>query len=616
MTLSNPKSASRKHLPILFLFALILSLLLSPLKATTTLALAADIKQPETGQGDYGLNTGSAGIATADPDGPHSTYDWPFEWDQMGHLLSSYQGYGSLDSAYFHHGIDMVSNQPNVPVYTRSGGQVVNVENYNTPPALYWEVAILDPEGYVWQYHHVDRESIPQSIFDAWNAYRANPATGGFVEANTFIGNVVNWPVETFGYFFHHIHLNILAAGDIYLNPLEFHNPGNKPDTQDPVIHEIGLFTGYTLLPGNSIDSDTQYSLYLNASDLYQSQVFKLAPHTIAFKIDGAEEWTTMWEFRKMPGGSNEKAFVNDLYIRNHTKGNYEARDFYFDLGFTTDGQREFPKDAGQHTIEVRITDFAGNSTQDSYTWYVTEKIKDNVCANRQGISKTFSFASRRLIEDIDFKLMLAHEQRGDVWVSLKGPGDPIPTYLIKPNADNNKNYNVTINDSIEEPLHNGQDDDLSAPVFGRLAGPTRDGNLESFFGREAKGDWTVFICDNQSGKTGELYFLELELHLSANSAPIANQQNLKTAYLRPVSIRLSGSDPDQDPISYEVKQMPTHGTLTGTAPNLVYTPDAGFSGEDFFTFVVSDGDLDSEPAKVSIHTLPALFFPISINAD
>lgn len=79
MTLSNPKSASRKHLPILFLFALILSLLLSPLHPQTTLVLAADIKQPETGQGDYGLNTDSAGIATADPDGPHSTYDWPFE---------------------------------------------------------------------------------------------------------------------------------------------------------------------------------------------------------------------------------------------------------------------------------------------------------------------------------------------------------------------------------------------------------------------------------------------------------------------------------------------------------------------------------------------------------
>lgn len=164
--ISTPKQT--KQISTIFFFTLILSLLIGLVQPTSTHAQKLDIQFSEArSSGDVGLNTGSAGIATADPDAPHATYDWPFVWDQMGHLLSSYQGYGSLDSAYFHHGIDMVSNQPNVPVYTRSGGQVVNVENYNTPPALYWEVAILDPEGYVWQYHHVDRESIPQSIFDA-----------------------------------------------------------------------------------------------------------------------------------------------------------------------------------------------------------------------------------------------------------------------------------------------------------------------------------------------------------------------------------------------------------------------------------------------------------------
>ena len=601
------------------LFVFIFSILFSVMSPGTALAVAPDIILQEAHHTDNSLNTGSAGIATGDPDAPHTSYDWPFEWHQMGHLNSSYQGYGALNSAYFHHGIDMVSNQPNVPVYTRSGGQVVNVENYSSGHAnahLYWEVAILDPEGYVWQYHHVDKDSIPQTVHDAYAAWQANPATGGFVEANTYIGDVVDWPVETFGFFFHHIHLNILAAGDIYLNPLEFHKAGNKPDTIKPVIHQIGLFQGNTLLPGNIINADTNYSIYLNASDLHQSEVFKLAPHTIEFKIDGAEAWTTMWDFRKLPGGADEEAFVNDLYIPNHTKGNYEFRDFYFDLGFTPSGQRTFPKTAGLHTIDVRITDFAGHSAQESYTWYVTETLKDNGCSSRQGLTKTFNFTSTRLIEDIDFKLMLSHEERGQVWVSLKGPGDVVPTFIINTTSDPKSHFNVTINDNSTAPLHNGQDDVLGEPVFGRLAGPSRDGNLAKFFGRSAQGEWTVFVCDNTIGKTGELMMLRLDLKLADNLPPTANPQTLRTPYAQPVSITLSGSDPDEDILSYHIVQNPVHGSLSGTAPNLVYHPNTGFAGEDHFTFVVNDGDVDSEAAKITILVLPALFFPVVITAE
>ena len=51
--------------------------------------------------------------------------------------------------------------------------QVVNIENYQPGNSLYWEVAILDPEGYVWQYHHIDRNTIPQSIFDKYNEWKA-----------------------------------------------------------------------------------------------------------------------------------------------------------------------------------------------------------------------------------------------------------------------------------------------------------------------------------------------------------------------------------------------------------------------------------------------------------
>ena len=43
------------------------------------------------------------------------------------------------------------------------------------------------------------------------------------------------------------------------------------------------------------------------------------------------------------------------------------------------------------------------------------------------------------------------------------------------------------------------------------------------------------------------------------------------------------------------------HGTLTGTAPNLIYSPATGFSGADSFTFEAQDKSLVSNVATVSI---------------
>ncbi|MBI3640554.1 MAG: DNRLRE domain-containing protein, partial [Thaumarchaeota archaeon] len=45
----------------------------------------------------------------------------------------------------------------------------------------------------------------------------------------------------------------------------------------------------------------------------------------------------------------------------------------------------------------------------------------------------------------------------------------------------------------------------------------------------------------------------------------------------------------------------PSHGALSGVAPNLTYTPDSNYHGPDSFTFTTSDGTNTSDPATVSI---------------
>src|SRR5262249_7389348 len=55
------------------------------------------------------------------------------------------------------------------------------------------------------------------------------------------------------------------------------------------------------------------------------------------------------------------------------------------------------------------------------------------------------------------------------------------------------------------------------------------------------------------------------------------------------------------NPLAYSIVGEPQHGALSGTAPNLTYTPANNFNGVDSFTFKVNDGQADSNIATVTI---------------
>jgi predicted extracellular nuclease len=95
-------------------------------------------------------------------------------------------------------------------------------------------------------------------------------------------------------------------------------------------------------------------------------------------------------------------------------------------------------------------------------------------------------------------------------------------------------------------------------------------------------------------------------LNLTApNVAPVAQDQSVSTPEDTPVAIVLGASDANSDPLTYTIVQPPAHGTLSGTAPNLTYTPDANYNGADSFTFKANDGAVDSNVATVSIDVTP-----------
>ena len=73
----------------------------------------------------------------------------------------------------------------------------------------------------------------------------------------------------------------------------------------------------------------------------------------------------------------------------------------------------------------------------------------------------------------------------------------------------------------------------------------------------------------------------------------------------RQVQIILLASDAEGGPLTYSLVGQPSSGTLSGTAPNLTYTPHADFNGNDSFTFKASDGATDTEEAAVKITITP-----------
>ena len=86
------------------------------------------------------------------------------------------------------------------------------------------------------------------------------------------------------------------------------------------------------------------------------------------------------------------------------------------------------------------------------------------------------------------------------------------------------------------------------------------------------------------------------------NAAPVANAKTISTEEDTPVFVNLTGSDAEGDALTYQVLSPPAHGTLSGDAPKLTYTPNQNYSGTDSFTFTVSDGELTSEAATVTVN--------------
>ncbi len=166
-------------------------------------------------------------------------------------------------------------------------------------------------------------------------------------------------------------------------------------------------------------------------------------------------------------------------------------------------------------------------------------------------------------------------------------PGTEIVTYYDGANAGGNT-YASSHSDSVV----------AASELFDAGLTPLSTNNV----GGIGNGSWVLeFWCrtDAQDFALGDI---KLAYTMTLNQPPTANDQAVETLIDTPVAITLTAED--IDPLTFAVLDAPANGALSGTAPNLTYTPDSGFIGADSFTFTADDGELMST-GTVSITVNP-----------
>ena len=139
-------------------------------------------------------------------------------------------------------------------------------------------------------------------------------------------------------------------------------------------------------------------------------------------------------------------------------------------------------------------------------------------------------------------------------------------------------------------------------PVHGTLTGTAPNVTYTPLSGYHG-ADSFQFTTTNTSTLTSAPATVSLTV---ATGTPTANGQSVSVPFNTATAVTLSGTDPDSPALTltYAFNQ-PAHGTLSGTAPNLTYTPPANFQGADSFTFTVSNGTNTSAPGTVSLTVAP-----------
>ena len=123
----------------------------------------------------------------------------------------------------------------------------------------------------------------------------------------------------------------------------------------------------------------------------------------------------------------------------------------------------------------------------------------------------------------------------------------------------------------------------------------------------ESAIDLRAFFAAIENGRV----FLRIDVTNLQNNAPTALAGSASTLEDQSITVNLSGTDNENDPLGFVIVSAPGNGSLgavTQTGPQsatVQYTPDADAYGSDSFTFTVNDGQVTSAAATIALTVMP-----------
>jgi hypothetical protein len=187
----------------------------------------------------------------------------------------------------------------------------------------------------------------------------------------------------------------------------------------------------------------------------------------------------------------------------------------------------------------------------------------------------------------------------------VPGPSNQPPN-VVADTATTTQGTPITINVLANDSAANGGAltiTSVSQPQFGTA---TTDGQTVTYMPNAnfvGNDTFSYVISDGQGGVATGSVSITVTGSGSANRPPTAANDTATTTAGNAVTIDVlaNDADPDGDALTLTIDGPPSHGAATVSKGKVIYTPQAGFTGTDSFTYIVSDGKGGTATGSVSV---------------
>jgi uncharacterized repeat protein (TIGR01451 family) len=221
----------------------------------------------------------------------------------------------------------------------------------------------------------------------------------------------------------------------------------------------------------------------------------------------------------------------------------------------------------------------------------ISQKIPDG---KSRGLVSAIRISKNAAITDVNVVLNIRHPYIEDLRAYLVSPSGSTVT-LFENLTGLRENFAGTVLDNDAEiRIENG-----NAPFTGSFR---PQGDLGLFNQESPEGEWELRIYDDKFWDEGTLLSWELEIAYES-AKPAAGNDTARTGADEPILIDVLANDRDPDGESLRIVSVtdPSHGSVTHDGKTVTYTPDPGFTGEDSFTYQVSDDNDGASAAEVAV---------------